>query len=92
MPEGLCVTRTAEVGRIDGLPARTGGAVDVDLEVIRIDLDVNVFGLGQHRDRRGRGVSASLRLGLRDALHAVRAALELEDRIGAVGGGGGGGP
>ena len=46
--------------------------------------DVDVLGLGQHGDGRGRGVDAPLGLGLGHALHAVRAALELEDRVGAV--------
>ena len=72
------------VGRVDRLPARAGGAVDVDLQVVLVDLDLDVLGLGQHRDGRRRGVDAALRLGLRHALHAVRAALELEDRVGAV--------
>ena len=67
------------VGRVDRLAARARRAVDVDLEVVRVDLDVDVLGLGQHRDGRRRGVDAALRLGLRHALDAVRAALELED-------------
>ena len=59
-------------------------AVDVDLQVVRVDVDVDVLGLGQHGDGRGRRVDAALRLGHRDALHAVRAALELEDARRAV--------
>ena len=72
------------VGRVDRLAARPGGAVDVDLEVVLVDLDVDLLGLGQHRDRRGRGVDPPLALGLRHPLDAVRAALELEDRVGAL--------
>ena len=72
------------VGRVDRLPAGPRGAVDVDLQVVRVDLHVDVLGLGQHRDGRRRGVDASLGLGLRHALDAVRAALELEHRVGAV--------
>ena len=33
------------------------------LEVLLVDLDVDLFGLGQHGDGRGRGVDAALRLG-----------------------------
>ena len=72
------------VGRVDRLAAGPRGAVDVDLEVRLVDLDVDVLGLGQHRDRRGRGVDAALGLRLGDPLHAVRAALELEHGVGAV--------
>ena len=72
------------VGRVDRLAARAGRAVDVDLEVVRVDVHVHLLGLGQHGDRGGRGVDAALRLGLRHALHAVRAALVLEDAVGAL--------
>ena len=44
---------------------------------------VDLVELGQDRDRAGRGVDASLRFGRRHALHAMRAGLELELRIGA---------
>src|SRR5574340_1064042 len=47
-------------------------------------LDLHVLRLGHHRDRRGRGVDAPLRLGLRHALDAMRAALELEHGVRAV--------
>ena len=72
------------VGRVHRLPAGAGRAVDVDLQVVLVDLDVDLLGLGQHRDRRGRGVDAALRLGRRHALDAMRAALPLEDGVGAV--------
>jgi hypothetical protein len=49
-----------------------------------IDLHVGRLDLGHHRDRRGGGVDASLRLGRGHALHAMAAGLELELRIGAV--------
>ena len=84
MPLGLCVIRTAESVVLTDWPPGPGRAVDVDLQVVRVDLDVDVLGLGQHRDGRGRGVDAALRLGLRHALHAVRAALVLEHRVRAV--------
>ena len=72
------------VGRVHALTARAGRAVDVDLEVVRIDLHLDLLGLGHHRDR-GRGrVDAALRLGGGHALDAVGPALPLEDRVGAV--------
>ena len=76
--------RTAESVVLTRLPARAGRAVDVDLEVVRVDLDLDLLGLGHHGDGRGRGVDPALRLGLGHALHAVRAALPLEDRVRAV--------
>ena len=72
------------VGRVHALAAGAGRAVDVDLEVVRVELDLDLLDLGHHRDRRRRGVDPALRLGLGDALHAVRAGLPLEDRVGAV--------
>ena len=72
------------VGRVDGLAARAGRAVDVDLQVALLDLDVHLLRLRHHGDRRGRRVDASLRLGLGHALDAMRPAFELEDRVGAV--------
>ena len=65
-------------------PPGPGGAVDVDLQVAGIDLDLDLLGLGQHGHGRGRGVDPPLRLGLGDPLDAVRAALVLEDRVGAL--------
>src|SRR4029077_18801542 len=68
----------------DGLAAGAGRAVDVDLEVVRVDLYVDRLRLGHHGDRRGGGVDAALALGLGHALDAVSAALPLEDGVGAV--------
>ena len=65
-------------------PPGPGRAVDVDLQVALLDLDVHLLGLGHDGDRRRRRVDASLRLGLGHPLDAVRPALELEDRVGAV--------
>ena len=84
MPGRLVRDPHGGVGRVDRLPARPGRAVDVDLQVGLVDVDVDVLGLRQHRHRRRRGVDAPLRLRLRHALHAVRPALELEHRVGAV--------
>ena len=72
------------VGRVHRLAAGAGGAVDVDLQVLGGDLDLDLLGLREHRDGRGRGVDPPLRLGLRHPLDAVGAALELEHRVGAL--------
>ena len=72
------------VGRVHRLAAGPRRSVDVDLELVGRDLDLDLLRLGQHRDGRRRGVDPALRLGLRHPLHAVRPALELEHRVGAV--------
>ena len=46
--------------------------------------DLDLVGLGQHGDGRGRGVDAAARFGLRHALHAMHAALVLEAAVGAL--------
>src|SRR6266542_1215653 len=74
------------VRRVHALPALAAGAVHVDLEIALVDLHVDLLGLGQHRHRRGRGVDAALRLGGRDALHAVHAGLELQLAVRALAG------
>src|ERR671922_294486 len=71
----------SRVGRVHALAARAGRAVDVDLQVVRVDLHLDLLDLGHHGDRCRRGVDAALRLRLRDTLHAVRAALPLEDGV-----------
>src|SRR5438046_1137610 len=63
------------VGRVDALPAGAAGAEHVDAQVLVIDLDVDLLGLGEDRDGRRRRVDAPLRLGDRHALHAVHAGL-----------------
>src|SRR3546814_5355315 len=45
-----------------------------------VDRDVDLLGLGQHRDGRGAGVDAPAAFGDRDALHPMHAALELQLR------------
>ncbi len=62
------------------LAAGAGGTGGVDPDVLRLDLDVDLLGLGQHRDGRRRGVDAAARLGCRDALDAVDAGFELQPR------------
>src|SRR4029453_12146997 len=66
------------VGGVDTLAARTGGAIDVDLDILLVHLDVDVLGFREHRHRHGGGVDAPARLGGGHALDAVHTALELE--------------
>ena len=63
------------VGRVHALAARSGRAVHVDLQVVRVDLDLDLLGLGHRRHGRRGGVDAPLGLGLGDALDAMRARL-----------------
>src|SRR3546814_14486887 len=49
-----------------------------------VDRDVDLLGLGQHRDGRGAGVDAPAAFGDRDALHPMHAALELQLREDAL--------
>ena len=51
------------VGGVHALAARAGRPVDVDLQVVRVELDLHLLGLGQHGDRGRRGVDAALALG-----------------------------
>src|SRR3989441_9113309 len=59
------------VGGVHALAPRTLGAEHVDPEILLLDLDVDLLRFRQHGDRGGGGVNAALRLGGRDALHAV---------------------
>src|SRR5262249_44507085 len=68
------------IRRVHALAARSGRAHDVDLELVVVDLDLDLFRLGHDRDGGSRGVDAPLRLGLRNALDAMCPTLELEDR------------
>ena len=73
------------VGLVDVLAAGARGAIGVDAQVRGVDLDgFDLLELGQDRDGARRGVDASLRLGRRHALHAVRAGLELQERVRAA--------
>src|SRR5688500_11315355 len=62
------------VGGIHALAAGTAGAVHVDFEVSRADLDLHVLGLRQDGHGRSRGVYAPLALGLGHPLDPVRPA------------------
>ena len=86
MPARLVEDLHGAVGRVDALPAGAAARGDADLEVLLVDVHVDVVGLGEHGDRRGRRVDAPLRLGGRHALHAVHAALEAQLRVDVLAG------
>ena len=65
-------------GLVDVLAAGALGPHGVDLEIVVFDQDIDVFHLGQHRDRRRGSVDAAGRLGIRHALHPVHAGFEFE--------------
>ena len=76
-PVGLWVMRTAEsVVFTDWPPGPTSGRRRSARSLGSI-CDVDLLGLGQHRDGGRRGVDAALALGDRHPLHPVRAALVL---------------
>ena len=66
------------VGGIDALAAVATGAIDVDAQVARVDLDVSFFGFGEDGDGDGAGVDAALALSDGDALDAVDAGFKFE--------------
>ena len=74
--------RTAESVVLTDCPPGPGGAVDVDLEIVRVDVDLDLLRLGQHGDRGGGRVDPPLGLGHGDPLHAVGAGLVLQADVG----------
>src|SRR6266699_2696063 len=72
------------VGRVHALAAGTGRAEDIDPQVVRVDADLDRVSLWHHHHTRRRRVDPALRLGDRDALHPVHAALVLQQRPGSV--------
>ena len=69
------------VGGIDPLTTGARGAEDVGAYVLAPQLHVHLVRLWQHGDRSGGGLYPPLRLGHRDTLHAVDAALVLESAV-----------
>ena len=84
MPVGSWVMRTADWVVLTCWPPATGRAIGVDPQVTLVDLDLDLLGLGQHRDGHRRGVDPARRLGLRHALYAVHPGLEFEPTVGAT--------
>src|SRR5436309_84414 len=74
------------VGRVHALTALAAGAIHVDLEIAFGDLDVDLLGLREHGDGRGRSVDTTLCLGHRHALDAMHARLEFQLAVRAFAG------
>ena len=68
------------ISRVDRLPARTGRTERVNAQVFGLDLDVHIFGFGQHGYRHCGCVYAPLLLGSRHTLHPVDATLIFHPR------------
>ena len=66
------------------LPPFSAGAIGCKIQVGRVNLDFDIFNLGQDGNGGGRSMDASLSLGLRNALHAVNSAFILKRPIGAL--------
>jgi len=66
------------------LPAWARRAVDVDLQVVRIDLDLHLLGFGHDGNGGCRRVDAPLRLRMGHPLDAMRSTLPLEHGVGAL--------
>ena len=85
MPGRQVRDANGRIGLVDVLAAGTRGAEGIDAQIRGIDLDgLDFLELGQDGDGARRGMNASLRLGGRHALHAMRAGLEFELRIRAA--------
>ena len=65
-------------GLVDVLAAGAAGAHGLDAQIVVLDLDVDLLDLGQHRNRRRRGVDAALRFGIGHALHPMHAGFEFQ--------------
>ncbi len=84
IPVGTWVMRTAEsVVFTDWPPGPDERNTSIFRSLSSI-CNVDVLGLRHDGDGGGRRVDASLRLRFRHALHTMRAALELEDRVRTV--------
>jgi hypothetical protein len=69
------------VGGVDALAAGSGGAADGDLQVLRLEDDVDLLRFGQDGDGDGAGVDAALGFGGRHPLDPVDAALVLQAAV-----------
>jgi hypothetical protein len=72
------------VRRVDALATGAGRAKAIHADVLLVDLDVHVLGLGQDRDRGGRSMDAAGGLGRGHSLDAVDAAFVLQARVRAL--------
>ena len=70
------------IGRIDALATRAARPVYVDLEIVRMNGQVQFLGFGQNGHRRSRRVDTAAGFGCGNPLHAVNAALVLHRPVG----------
>src|SRR3989338_3001921 len=63
------------------LPAGSGGAENIDFQILGIDFDLGFINFRQYGNRDCRCVNASARLGLGHALYAVNPAFIFEQGI-----------
>src|SRR4051794_41565594 len=69
------------IRRVHALSTGPARAERVDPQVLGIDMNVHFFGLRQYRDGGGGGVNPAARLGRRDALDSMHAALVLQAAV-----------
>ena len=69
---------------VHALTTRSAGTERVDPQILFVDLDVDLLGLGQHGHRGRGGVDPAARLGRRHALHPVHTALVLQTAVHAA--------
>jgi len=68
-------------GLVDVLATSPGSAIDIDAQIGRINVNIDVFSLWQHRHGTGRSMDAALGFRFRNPLHPVCATLVLKTRI-----------
>ena len=66
------------IGSVDVLTAGAAGAIDIDLDIVIVNLDIHLVRLWQHSDGGGAGVDAPARFRDGHPLHAVDAAFKLQ--------------
>jgi len=64
------------IGRIDPLPARAARAANFNTQILRFQLDIDIFRFRQHRHGGGGSMNSPLRFGRGHALHAMYPALK----------------
>ena len=63
------------------LAAVSGCSVNINLNIVRVDLNLNVVDFRKNRNSCSRSVDTAGRLSLRHSLHSVDSGLELESRV-----------
>ena len=66
------------IGCVDTLSTRAARAANLNPQIFRLQIEIDFLRLGQHGHGRSRSMNATLRLGCRNALHAVNAAFKTQ--------------